>query len=51
MLKFLEKVYDDLKPATHDAASLLMGIDLTALAENLQSEHIVEIVRAITGKA
>ena len=49
MLKFLEKVYDDLKPAVRDSVPLLAHLDLAVLAENLQSEHVVEIIRAITG--
>ena len=56
-LRFLEKMYDDLKPQSEkvdrtdvDRAAMLSNIDLTALAENLESEHVVDIVKAITGK-
>jgi len=50
-LKFLEKVYDSLAPIPQNTADALKSIDLTSLSENLESEHVVEIVRAITGKA
>ena len=50
-LKFLEKIYDGLKPVPTviDTGSILKGLDLTGLSENLESQHVVDIVKAIAG--
>ena len=48
-LKFLEKIYDGLKPTPKDSCDALKHMDLTALSENLESEHVVEIVKALAG--
>ena len=49
-LRFLEKIYDGLKPIPVDPGSVLKHLDVTALSNNLESEHVVEIVRALAGK-
>ena len=49
-LKFLEKIYDGLKPTPADPGAALKHMDLAALSNNLESEHVVEIVRALVGK-
>jgi len=50
-LKFLEKVYDDLRPTPVDSASMLKHLDFGHICENLESEHVVEIIKTIAGKA
>jgi len=47
-LKFLEKVYDDLKPSSPTPKPVLKDLDLVGLAEVMDSENVVEIVRAFT---
>jgi len=46
-LKLLEKMYDSLNPPQIDPASRLNNVDINALADYLESEHMVEIVKAI----
>ena len=45
-LRLLEKIYDGLKP-TASNQDLIKHIDLVGLAESLESEHVVEIVKAL----
>jgi len=46
-IKLLEKMYDSLNPPQTDPASRLNNVDINALADYLESEHMVEIVKAI----
>jgi len=49
-LKFLEKIYDGLKPAPlppADPGAMLKHIDMCELAEHMNSEDLVEMMRVI----
>ena len=46
-LKFLEKIYDGLKPVQPDPARVLNSIDITALAELMDGDEIVELVKTL----
>ena len=47
-LRFLEKVYNGLMPISVDPAAMLKHLDIHALAENLDSQDVVDIVKALT---
>ena len=51
VLQFLEKVYSSLNPAPQNAADILKSLDMCVLSENLESEHVVEVIKAIAGRA
>ena len=51
VLKFLEKIYDDLSLSSPSKETFMKSLDLVGLSENLESQHVVDIVKALSGVA